>query len=112
MSDEIMEKAEELKEAILNSDEYRKYELYRKDLLKDEEMFQKVKDFRARNFEFQITGESANSDVVDDFVSQFADVLSNQEVFAYMNAELMLCKKLQKMYQVLMKDIELDLDFL
>ena len=42
MEDEILEKAAELRDLILNSEEYTKLQLYRERLAKEEELYRKV----------------------------------------------------------------------
>lgn len=112
MEDEILEKAAQLRDLILSSDEYTKFQLYRTRLLKEEELYRKVNEFREKNFELQITGGSANANLVEHLAQQYINVLEKPAVCEYMQAELILCRKLQQMYRVITEKIELDLNFL
>ena len=113
MEDEIMEKAKELKQVIMESHEYQKYELYRKLLLEDdEEMHRKIYEFREKNFKYQLTGELDGFGSIEALLEKYAKVMENPAVYAYLNAELVLCKKLQAVYEMLTEDLELDIDFL
>lgn len=96
---------------IQNSAEYQKYDSCRHILKEDEELYRKVNEFRKKNFEFQ-TGGSAENGQADRLAEAYADVLGQKAVMEYMNAELILCRKLQEIYGLLVGDLEFDLDFL
>lgn len=112
MEDEILEKAAELRDVILGSDEYTKFQICRERLMKDEELYQKVNEFREKNFELQITGDSANANIVEHLAQQYLPVLEKPIVNEFMKAELVLCRKLQEMYHLITDDIDLDVTFL
>lgn len=112
MEDEILEKAAELRDLVLGSEEYTKFQFYRERLMKDEDLYRKVNEFREKNFELQITGDSANANVVEHLSHQYANILERPVVSEYMQAELILCRKLQQMYRTITEKIELDLNFL
>jgi len=112
MEDEILEKAAELRDLILSSEEYTKFQFYRESLAKEEELYRKVNEFREKNFELQIMGDSANASLVDHLVQQYINVLEKRVVNEYMQAELVLCRKLQQMYQIITEKIDIDLNFL
>ena len=111
MGDELIEKAQELKTMIQNSAEYQKYDSCRHILTEDEELYRKVNEFRKKNFEFQTEGSAENGQA-DRLAEAYADVLGQKAVMEYMNAELILCRKLQEIYGLLVGDLEFDLDFL
>lgn len=112
ISDVVLDKAEELKSTILASDEYQKYLRYKTELEKHEELYQKVSEFRGKNFEMQLTGKSANEELVAMLLKEYGEVLAEARVMAFMNAELVLCRKLNQVQDILMEDIDLDLRFL
>lgn len=107
-----MEKAAELRDLILSSDEYTKFENAREQLVKEEELFKKVNEFREKNFQFQTGGAAANESLVEKLVDEYSEVLGTRVVTEYMNAELVLCRKLQEVYELLVADIDLGLEFL
>ena len=112
MEDKILEKAVELRDEVLRSEEYTKFQTCRECLMKDQELYQKVNDFRKKNFELQITGDSANAKLVDHLTQQYTSLLELPVVNEYMQAELLLCRKLQQMYRTITEKIDLDLRFL
>ena len=112
MEDEILEKAAELRDLILGSDEYTKFQFYREHLMKEEDLYRKVNEFREKNFELQIRGDSANANLVEHLTQQYINILEKPVVNEYMQAELILCRKLQMMYRIITEKIELDLNFL
>lgn len=112
INDMVLDKAAELKEVILNCEEYRKFAQYRQELEKDEELYRKVNLFREKNFELQLTGKSANEELVAMLLKEYGDVLADARVMAFMNAELILCRKLNEVNDILMEDLDLDLRFL
>lgn len=112
MEDEILDKAAELRDAIIGSDEYTRFQLWKERLMADEELYQKVNEFRKKNFELQITGDSADANIVDHLAQQYVNVLEKPLVNEFMQAELILCRKLQQMYRVITDDIDLDVRFL
>lgn len=112
MGDKVLDKTEELRDVILNSEEYQKYLHCKQELEKHEELYQKVTEFRGKNFELQITGKSANEELVSMLLKEYGEVLAEAKVMAFMNAELILCKKLNQVHDILMEDLDLDLRFL
>lgn len=112
MAEDIIEKTEELRRLIIESDEYEKYRLYKDELDLMPELKEKLQQFRQKNFEIQLEGKTDNKEYLVRFVNESKDILENQHTLAYLNAELALCKKLQQIYRVLSEGIDLDLDFL
>lgn len=112
MEDEILDKAAELREVILGSDEYTRFQFWKERLMNDEELYKKVNEFREKNFELQITGDSANANIVEHLAQQYVNILEKPIVNEFMQAELILCRKLQQMYHLITDDIDLDVRFL
>lgn len=112
MNDEIMQKAEELKQAILQSDEYQKFMKSRQVLIEDEKMYKAASAFREKNFKYQLTGNLGGSADVQSLLDEYTEVLLNPIVYEYMNAELVFCKKMQEVYEMIHQELEMDIDFL
>lgn len=112
MEDEIMEKASELGALILQSDEYRKYDECRQRLKENEELYQKVNEYREKNFQLQLNGEAENTHSGGKLADKYEEILDIHIVIEYLNAELMLCRRLQDISEVLLSGVDLDLDFL
>ncbi len=112
MTDAVKAKAEELKYTILNSEEYKNFDMYRRKLFEYPDLKERVNQFRAANVSMQI--HKANSVNVDmqNFAAENQDLLNNSLVRDFLNSELILCKMLQKVNKILISDVELELDFL
>lgn len=112
MTDAVKNKAEELKYAILNSEEYKNFDMYRIKLLENPELKARVDQFRAANVQMQMQKASAGNVDVQRFAAENEELLSNSLVRDFLNAELILCKMLQKINKILVSEVELELDFL
>lgn len=112
LDDEIEKKTLALKEAILQSDEYRQYIEAKRILEKNEPLYARVNEFRGKNFEFQLKGHLGDIYNADVLCNEYEETLGQAEVMAFMNAELLFCQRLSRMNEELMEEIELELDFL
>lgn len=112
MTDAVKAKAEELKYAILNSEEYKNFDMYRKKLLEHPELREQVNNFRAMNVRIQIEKASSGNVDVQRFAAENMDLLNNSLVRDFLNSELILCKMMQKINRILVSEIDLELDFL
>ena len=112
MTDAVKNKTEELKFAILNSEEYKNFDMYRRKLNENPELKEQVNRFRAANVSMQIQKASVGSVDTQRLASENEELLNNSLVRDFLNAELILCKMLQKINKMLIADVELELDFL
>ena len=112
MTDAVKNKAEELKYVILNSEEYKNFDMYRRKLLENPELRDKVNQFRAANVQMQIMKANSGNVDVQKFAAENEELLNNSLVRDFLNAELILCKMLQKINKILVSEVELELDFL
>ncbi len=112
MTDNVRAKAEELKQIILNSEEYRNFDMYRRLLNETPQLKERVNEFRAANVEMQMTHDGQNRNAMQELADGYNDLLTNSVVREFMNAELILCKMLQQIDAILVSDVELELDFL
>lgn len=112
MTDAVRAKAEELKYAILNSEEYKNFDGYRRKLNDNPELKAKVNAFRAGNVQMQMQKASYGNADVQSFANEHVDLLSNSLVRDFLNAELILCKMIRKVDSMILSDVELELDFL
>lgn len=111
MTDAVRAKAEEFREVILNSEEYRNYDMYRRLLNETPELKQKVNEFRKLNVYMQLTKRGDGGEI-QQLAAEHTELLNNSVVREFMNSELILCRMLQKVNKILVSDIELELDFL
>lgn len=112
MTDSVKNKAEELKYAILNSEEYKNFDMYRRKLLEYPELKERVNQFRAANVQMQIQKANSGNGDVQGFAAENQDLLNNSLVRDFLNSELILCKMIQKINKILIADVDLELDFL
>ena len=112
MTDAVKNKAEELKYAVLNSEEYKNFDMYRRKLLEYPDLKEKVNQFRAANVQMQIQKASLGNVDMQGFAAENQELLNNSLVRDFLNAELILCKMLQKINKILVSEVELELDFL
>lgn len=112
MTDSIAGKVKELQQMIIDSEEYKNFDLYRRLLMEVPSLYEEVNKFRQENFELQLSGEIQNREKADDIVVRYKEMLNNSLVTPYLNAELVLCKMLQDINGMLVDNIDLGLDFL
>lgn len=109
----IEELKDALKDAILESDEYKEYRRLDAYIRRNPDLKRAVDELRRRNFELQY------SDAVEDVLSateelnkEFADVRSQAAVNQYLSAEMCLCRLVQDICMSIVETIDFDMDFL
>lgn len=112
MTDSVRIKLDEFKQAIMTSEEYHKYDMYRRLLNETPELKKRVNTFREANMYIQMEGKAQNREEVQQLAAEYEDILTNSVVREFLNAELILCKMLQQVNVMLVSDLELELDFL
>ena len=106
-------KTEELVQAILASEEYREYlECFAK-IKEQPELYERVGDYRKRNFELQNMDVNDNMfDEVMRFQMENSAIRKNALVNQFLKAELSVCRMLQYITRTISDNVELDIDFL
>lgn len=112
MTESVRYKTEELKQTILNSEEYQKYDKYRRLLNENPQLKEKVNEFRAANMRLRLDSSSVDRGKIHEIGMVYSDVLAHNVVKEFLNSELMLCKMIQKINIMLIAELELELDFL
>ena len=106
-------KTEELVQAILASEEYREYlECFAK-IKEQPELYERVGDYRKRNFELQ--NMDVNGKMFDEvmrFQMENSAIRKNALVNQFLKAELYVCRMLQGITRTISDNVELDIDFL
>lgn len=109
----IDELKDELKSAILESNEYQEYRRLENYIKRNPDLKRAVDELRRRNFELQY------SDDVEDVITQtealnqeFADVRAQAAVNQYLAAEMCLCRLVQEICMSIVETIDFDMDFL
>ena len=110
--DEISMEIEKLLDAVHRSDEYQEYQKQAAQLEADPELKARVMRFRGDNFRLQ---SQANQDELFHIAEQLnlesASLRQNLRVNAYLDAELALCRMMQKISMELTDGIDLDAPF-
>lgn len=106
-------KTAELAQAVADSEEYKSYLHYLEEIKKQPELYEKVCDYRRRNFELQNMDVADNMfDEVMRFQMENAGIRKNELVNKFLKAELSVCRMLQGITRVIADSVELDTDFL
>ena len=106
-------KTAELSEAILDSEEYREFLYYLGEIKKQPELYDKVCDYRRRNFELQNMDINDNMfDEVMHFQMENAGIRKDALVNNFLKAELSVCRMLQDITRSISESVQLDTDFL
>ncbi|MFQ9934008.1 MAG: YlbF family regulator [Lachnospiraceae bacterium] len=112
MSDKVMEASDRLNTLILESEEYQKYCLYKKELEQMPELRRQVQEFRKRNFEVQLEGDVDDMETAARLAVEYKAVLENPMAASYLNAELCFCKMMQTVTKNICRELDLELEFL
>ena len=100
MSDkEIIEAARAFADQIMTSDTYRQYYYQREKIKKQPELYEKVNEFRQRNFDLQ--NETDSDDMLDRmeaFEREYEKFRENPLVDDFLRAELAFCRMMQEVY--------------
>ena len=106
-------KTAELAQAVADSEEYKSYLHYLEEIKKQPELYEKVCDYRRRNFELQNMDVADNMfDEVMRFQMENAGIRKNELVNEFLKAELSVCRMLQGITRVIADSVGLDTDFL
>lgn len=107
---EIKDCIDALLTAIQNSEEYQEFVKYKEELEQDPELLERVNAFRGNNFRLQ---NEANRDelfrVTEQLNRESRELRKIPQVNAFLDAELALCKLMQKICKTLTEGIDLDI---
>lgn len=95
--DSIVKKAtERFVEEIRKSDIYKEYNIQKEKLKKQPELFERVKEFRQRNFALQSSGQGDDLlERVEAFEQEYEKFRENPLVDDFLRAELAFCRMMQ-----------------
>lgn len=110
MSDkEILEAARKFAGQIMTSDTYKEYLYQREKVKKQPELYEKVNEFRQRNFDLQNeTDEEELFDKLDVFEKEYEEFRENPFVDDFLGAELAFCRMMQDIYVLLANEIDFE----
>ena len=110
MTDSIVIKAvEKLVEEIKKSDIYIEYDCQRDKLKKQPELFERVKEFRQRNFELQNSEQGDDLfEKIDAFEKEYEKFREEPLVDNFLRAELALCRMMQKVDAMITEKLDFE----
>lgn len=109
---ELENKAEELSEMLVNSDIYRTYVEARSRLEENEDIFKKVNEYRKKNFVIQNEIADNKVEQLRNLEHEYKDILKNTIVRDFLNSELVLCRTIKKINEIIIDKIDMNIDFL
>ena len=113
MDSRIEQKARELAELVRDSQEYREFLLCKEALKEDEELYKRVNAFRRENFLLQIEGDSDRIyDEMERMQRELIPLRKDERVNRFLDNELLLCRWLQHIDEVLLEELDFDVEFL
>lgn len=98
---------QQLKLAILDSDEYKEYDEARKKVREFPDLKEKMDQFRQRNYELQQLGD-CSLDEVWKLEEEYKEVLENPCVDEFLTAELAFCRMMQQANYALFAEIQFE----
>lgn len=94
---------------IQESDTYKEYFYQREKLKKQPELYDKVNEFRQRNFEIQNESDSEDLfDKMEAFDREYAKLRDHPMVNAFLQAELAFCRMMQDINTLLTAEIDFE----
>ncbi len=111
MSDsEVKEAIKQFADKIMESDTYKEYLYQRERIKKQPELYDKVNEFRQRNFELQNeTDEEELFDRMEVFEKEYEKFRENPLVDDFLRAELAFCRLMQEVDLLLAEAIDFEL---
>lgn len=105
----MREEIEKLAAYIQQSDTYKEYFYQRERLKKQPELYDKVNEFRQRNFDIQNETDSEEMfDRMDEFEREYAKFRENPLVEGFLTAELAFCRMMQEINVLLTAEIDFE----
>jgi len=110
MSDkEIIEAARVFADQIMTSDTYREYYYQREKIKKQPELYDKVNEFRQRNFDLQTATDSEDMlDRIEAFEQEYEKFRENPLVDDFLRAELAFCRMMQEIYALMANEVDFE----
>lgn len=109
---ELESKARELTELIINSAEYKIYIQAKKMVEEDPDLLLGVNEYRKKKFFIQNNPDENMQNALNQLVNEFDYVLNNPVAMEFIDCELMVCKSVRTVTNILMDSIDIDINFL
>ena len=106
----VHEVTKELKEEIIHSAEYIRYQDARQQIARYPMLKKRADEFRKRNFDLQNSSADIFAEA-DNLRQEYAYITENEMVWEYLEAEGALCRIIQHINWSLMQDLNFDVGF-
>ena len=107
---EILEAARRFADQIMTSDTYKEYLYQLEKIKKQQALYEKVNEFRQRNFDLQNASESEDLfERLEAFEEEYERFWENPIVDDFLSAELAVCRMMQDLYGVLAEQLDFEL---
>lgn len=104
--DEITERVYALTEAMKENRDYQRYLFLEAELQKNRELKKQVDEFRLRNYYLQESDVDLY-EAVDEVDREFQELQKIPVVNAYLDAELSVCKMIQRVLETISKEVQI-----
>jgi cell fate (sporulation/competence/biofilm development) regulator YlbF (YheA/YmcA/DUF963 family) len=108
----VMKKTDELIDAIQSSNEYLQYQMLQKTISKNTDLYNRLNDYRRRNFEIQMQGHDNAEDEIQNLANEYADILNQADIKDFLVAEQRYIKMLRRMNKKIDNQIHVNIEFL
>lgn len=109
----ITNEAKKLNQTIKESDEYTQYLVTLQRVKENQELYQAMNSFRRRNFELQSYDDGVNRYLeIHNLALEYEKVLRNPIVNEFLIAEQMISRKMEKVYETIVEDLEFDYSYM
>lgn len=105
---EVINESKLLNQRIRETEEYKNYVNTKYILCDNIDLCNRLKEFRAKNYELQNRQGVNPFDEVNDLVREYDEVLHNSIVSEFLRAEQRICKLMQCVYNSLSEGLEFD----
>lgn len=105
---EVINESKLLNQRIRETEEYKNYVNTKHILCDNIDLCNRLKEFRAKNYELQNRQGVNPFDEVNDLVREYDEVLHNSIVSEFLRAEQRICKLMQCVYNSLSEGLEFD----
>ena len=111
--DSIDVRLDALIDAVLSSEEYRRYRALQEQISLEPEKEKAINNFRRRNYLLQRNKDNIDLfDEIDKLEQEFREFRKEPLVEEYLSAELSVCRLVQKINRKLMEQVNFDTEFM
>lgn len=109
----IVAEAKQLNQVIKSSEEYTRYQNAMKQVMADQALYQKMNEFRRRNYELQSYDDGVNRyQEIHNLGLEYESVLRTPVVNEFLVAERILTRKMATVYETIADGLELDYSYM